>query len=34
VLRKKIISLVAAVAQTPETETVRSSTSHAQDLHG
>ncbi|KQX16070.1 helix-turn-helix domain-containing protein [Ensifer adhaerens] len=34
VLRKKIISLVAAVAQTPETETARSSTSHAQDLHG
>ncbi|WP_077964175.1 helix-turn-helix domain-containing protein [Ensifer adhaerens] len=34
VLRKKIISLVAAVAQTPETETARSTTSHAQDLHG
>ncbi|KRD63632.1 helix-turn-helix transcriptional regulator [Ensifer sp. ENS10] len=34
VLRKKIISLVAAVAQTPETESTRTGTSHAQDLHG
>ena len=34
VLRKKIISLVAAVAQTPETESSRAGTSHAQDLHG
>lgn len=34
VLRKKIISLVAAVAQTPETEPSRTGTSHAQDLHG
>ncbi|MEI2298155.1 helix-turn-helix domain-containing protein [Ensifer sp. MJa1] len=34
VLRKKIISLVAAVAQTPETETTRTATSHNQELHG
>ncbi|MBZ7925256.1 helix-turn-helix transcriptional regulator [Ensifer sp. 2YAB10] len=34
VLRKKIISLVAAVAQTPETEGSRAGTTHAQDLHG
>ncbi|WDZ79484.1 helix-turn-helix transcriptional regulator (plasmid) [Ensifer adhaerens] len=34
VLRKKIISLVAAVAQTPETESSRAGTTHAQDLHG
>ncbi len=34
VLRKKIISLVAAVAQTPETEGSRAGTPHAQDLHG
>lgn len=34
VLRKKIISLVAAVAQTPETESSRAGPSHAQDLHG
>ncbi|MGF6176372.1 helix-turn-helix domain-containing protein [Ensifer sp. 4252] len=36
VLRKKIISLVAAVAQTPEAETVAAhgSTAHAPDLHG
>jgi len=34
VLRKKIISLVAAVAQTPETESSRAGASHAQDLHG
>ncbi|SDA98043.1 helix-turn-helix transcriptional regulator [Sinorhizobium sp. NFACC03] len=34
VLRKKIISLVAAVAQTPETESTRTGMSHAQDLHG
>lgn len=36
VLRKKIISLVAAVAQTPEAETVAThgSTAHAPDLHG
>lgn len=34
VLRKKIISLVAAVAQTPETESSRAGTSHSQDLHG
>ena len=34
VLRKKIISLVAAVAQTPETESSRAATSHSQDLHG
>ncbi|OCO99270.1 MULTISPECIES: helix-turn-helix transcriptional regulator [unclassified Ensifer] len=34
VLRKKIISLVAAVAQTPETEPTRTGASHAQDLHG
>jgi transcriptional regulator with XRE-family HTH domain len=34
VLRKKIISLVAAVAQTPEVEPTRAVTSHAQDMHG
>ncbi|MBP1872800.1 hypothetical protein LPJGGPFB_05532 [Ensifer adhaerens] len=36
VLRKKIISLVAAVAQTPEAEAVAAhgSATHAPDLHG
>ncbi|OCP15328.1 MULTISPECIES: helix-turn-helix transcriptional regulator [unclassified Ensifer] len=36
ILRKKIISLVAAVAQTPEAETVAAhgSAAHAPDLHG
>lgn len=36
VLRKKIISLVAAVAQTPEAETiaVQGGATHAPDLHG
>lgn len=34
VLRKKIISLVAAVAQTPEAEATRAGTNQSQDLHG